>query len=400
MNSFIMIKLEQAFRNFAASKLRSFLAVLGILVGTTSVVALVTCGKMATDKALSQLKSLGTDLISVRMYAMQNNQNGPMARKLSLKEVEQVPTKLDGVDAVAPFINVFSSEILYQGKKLEGSIVGVNEKTHDIFKMSLNQGRFISFLDSFEHYCVIGAKVYEQIKQSDADNVLGKQIWLGKQIYTIIGVLDKKTAHTFFPGDENRTLFIPIKSTALFSTKSNIDMMVLKLKPNQKIDKLRNQLQDYTNQYTKGLKVFITSPKQIIEKMESQSKIFTWLLALIGGISLVVGGIGVMNIMLVSVTERRREIGIRKAIGARPFDIQSMFLTESIVLTFLGGMIGVMIGLIVSLIISHFAHWVFRIYLSPIFAGFFVSVLTGIFFGFYPAYRAAKLDPIDALRMD
>ena len=179
-HSAVSMRLDQAFKNFTASKLRSFLAVLGILVGTASVVALVTCGRMATDKALSQLKALGTDLISVRMYNMQSNKSSA-ARKLSLDSVLTLPKKIKGVHSVSPFINVYSNTILFKGQRLDGNIIGVTHQTKPIFKMTVQQGRFISFLDTFEHYCVIGHDVYQQIKQQYQGEVLGQQIWLGKQ---------------------------------------------------------------------------------------------------------------------------------------------------------------------------------------------------------------------------
>ena len=140
--------------------------------------------------------------------------------------------------------------------------------------------------------------------------------------------------------------------------------------------------------------------KQIIKSMEEQGRIFTLLLGLIGGISLLVGGIGVMNVMLVSVVERKREIGIRKAIGAKRRDIQMLFLIESIVLSLFGGVLGVIAGLGVAYVISLFSGWQFSLYLEPPLIGFGVSVFTGIFFGFYPAMRAARLDPIETLRSD
>lgn len=400
MNRFVAFKLKQAFANFTASKLRSFLAVLGILVGTASVVALVTCGKMATDKALSELKALGTDLLSARFFVMQRDGDAPSARKLGLSDALAIPARVPGIRDVAPFINIYGSEVLFKGKRLQGSVVGVTDKAKDLFKISMQEGGFVSFLDTYEHYCVIGADLVTQIRAFYSGPILNEQIWLGKQIYTIIGMTNKKTAHTFFPGDQNRAVFVPIQGAPLLTTKSDIDVIVFRVDPNAPVEEIKHSLQSYIDAHVKGLRVFITSPKQIIEKMENQSHIFTWLLGLIGGISLIVGGIGVMNIMLVSVTERRREIGIRKAIGARPRDIQMLFLTESVILTLFGGCIGVGLGLMISYVISYFAKWHFSIYTAPIAIGFLVSMLTGVFFGFYPAYRAAKLDPILALRAD
>ena len=172
------------------------------------------------------------------------------------------------------------------------------------------------------------------------------------------------------------------------------------LKPNTPIEPVIEEVKNYIKQHAPELSVFTRSPTQIIKSMKSQGQIFTLMLGMIGGISLLVGGIGVMNVMLVSVTERRREIGIRKAIGAKRKDIQFLFLIESVVLSLFGGLLGVFIGLLASYLIAYFSHWDFAFFITPPVIGFAVSVATGIFFGFYPALRASRLDPIETLRYE
>lgn len=187
---------------------------------------------------------------------------------------------------------------------------------------------------------------------------------------------------------------------SLVSKDAKINNAVLLLKPDSPIDEVINEIKEIINSQAPKLSVFPRSAKQIIASMENQGRIFTLLLAVIGGISLLVGGIGVMNVMLVSVSERKKEIGIRKAVGAKNREIQALFLVESVMLSLLGGVLGVVLGLIFTRIVAYFSDWTFTIYLLPPIAGFLVSAATGIFFGFYPARRASKLEPMVSLRSE
>ena len=206
------------------------------------------------------------------------------------------------------------------------------------------------------------------------------------------------TQTPFFNQDINKSVMIPIRGTALLNSAALIDNVVIRLAPKSEIDKVVANLTLFTKQNFPDAKVFTRSAREIIKSMQAQGQIFTLLLGFIGGISLFVGGIGVMNVMLVSVTERRREIGIRKAIGAKRRDILTLFLMESVVLGLFGGTLGVVVGLLTVMLIGYFTGWGFQFYWMPPLIGFIVSTATGIFFGFYPAHRASKLDPIETLR--
>jgi len=204
----------------------------------------------------------------------------------------------------------------------------------------------------------------------------------------------------FFNEDINQAAIIPLAGISVVSKDAKINNAVLLLKPDSPIDEVIEEIKQIITSLAPKLSVFPRSAKQIIASMESQGRIFTLLLAVIGGISLLVGGIGVMNVMLVSVSERKKEIGIRKAVGAKNSEIQALFLVESVMLSLLGGVLGVLLGLIFTRIVAYFSDWNFSIYLLPPIAGFLVSAATGIFFGFYPARRAAKLEPMATLRSE
>ncbi len=390
---------HQAVANIVSAKMRSFLAVLGIMVGTASVVALVISGELATQKALEQFKALGTDLLALSMYEKNPSEKKTPANTMSMDEWSMLKYDTKGIIEVAPYTTMYA-DIEFQGKRLDGSIIGADETLEHVIKIELAEGNFVSFVDTYEKYCVIGNKVREQIREHTLDSPIGKQLWLGRNIYTIIGVAKPWIENSFFNEDVNNSVFVPVRGSSLISTSAKINNVILRIEPKLDIDPLVASIKSYVERHAPELSVFPRSAKQIIKSMKAQGKIFTMLLGLIGGISLLVGGIGVMNVMLVSVVERKREIGIRMAIGAKRRDIQKLFLIESIVLSLFGGLLGVGSGIGVSYVIAYFSGWPFSLYLEPPMIGFGVSVATGIFFGFYPALRASKLDPIETLRSD
>lgn len=390
--------LRHSFVNLMAAKLRSFLAVLGILVGTAAVVALISCGKLATEKALEQFKKLGTDLLAVSAYPKAASRS-VMEEQIPLELWRQLPERIPDILQVAPYSATYQN-ISFAGKVLQGSVIGADESLAKIIDIKLAQGNFVSFVESFEHFCVIGDGLARQIRQLGFNEPLGKQLKLGKSIYTIIGIVQPWQENGFFNEDINRTVIVPIGGIALLSKQTKINNAIFLLKPNGPIDAVIEKLKQIINQKAPNLVIFPRSAKQIIIGMETQGKTFTLLLAIIGGISLLVGGIGVMNIMLVSVSERKKEIGIRKAVGARDSEIQLLFLVESLILSLFGGLCGIIFGIALTAVIAYFSQWPFTIYLTPLFVGFIVSVATGVFFGFYPARRAAKLAPITALRSE
>ncbi|MFY7698400.1 MAG: ABC transporter permease [Legionella sp.] len=393
----LMNHCKQATINILAAKLRSFLAVLGILVGTAAVVALLSCGQLATEKALAQFKALGTDLLSVSLY--DKNRSSTRLEQFPLSNWRKLAEQVRGIVKLAPFSTSYQS-ISFKGNTLNGSIIGADESLASIIQIDLASGYFVSFADTFEHYCVVGDSLAKQIMQRSIGSPLGKPLRIGNSIYTIIGIAKPWTQNSFFNEDINQAVIIPIAGMAIISKESSVNNAIISLKPDSSIDEIAEQIKFLINKQAPQLEILIRNAKQIIASMESQGKIFTVLLAIIGGISLLVGGIGVMNIMLVSVSERKKEIGIRKAVGAKNHEIQILFLVESIVLSLVGGTLGIILGITFTRIIAYFSEWPFSIYLLPSSAGFSISLITGVFFGFYPARRAALLEPIESLRYD
>lgn len=388
---------REAVLNLLTAKLRSFLAILGVLVGTGSVVALISSSQLATAHALEQFKKLGTNLISLYVRDEPSDQSAAQLKQFVLSDVPTLMRSSPEIVLVAPYTIGFQS--MYFGvSRLDGQIIGATENFATIAKVNLDQGRFVSYFDQRSFFCVIGASLAKEIKKT-AFNPMGKQILVGKQIFTIIGTLKPWPENLFISADINNSIIIPLKTSYLLDKDTQINNILVRLIQNPDINLVKTQISSVMSDILPKKKIIFNSPQQLIDLIANQRKTYTMLLIAIGSISLVVGGIGVMNIMLVSVVERRREIGIRMAIGARQKDILRMFLIESIMLTLFGGLLGVAVGVFTSYILALFSHWEFYFYGAPVILGFVVSVLVGIFSGFYPAWRASKLDPIQAMSL-
>jgi putative ABC transport system permease protein len=392
--------LKEASINLFAAKLRSLLALLGILVGTASVVAMVSGGQLAKNEALKQFKTLGTDLLAVSI----NNSPDMLGKassetNITLEQVARLTALNKNIAEIAPYTQLFSP-IKLDGHSISGGILGVTDSFARVMHIELAEGRFISSLDGYALFCVIGDKLFEQIKRNTWLDPVGQQLQVGNNYFTIIGVAKPWPENSFLYASVDHAVMIPIQASILMSQYAAINDVILQLSPHANIEQVQSNVADYINQQVTHKRLFFRSAKELVARMAKQSKILTIFLGLIGGISLLVGGIGVMNIMLVSVIERKREIGIRLAVGATRKNIQTLFLTEAMVLALVGGVLGVFVGIMISYFIALFSHWQFTFFALPPLIGFSVSAITGIFFGYYPAYKASQLDPIQALRME
>lgn len=397
----LLFYLQDAMINLRIAKLRSFLAVLGILVGTAAVVALVSSGELATKKALEEFSALGTDLLAINMFpANPSAATNTKSNSLTVDQALNLSNKIPAIIQVAPYTSLYQTAS-YQGQNTNAAIIGATPSLQQLLKIRLTMGRFISFMDNYAYYCVIGQELYQKLRnQGMLQSPLGQQIRIGKSIFTIIGVADEWTQSAFFNNDINNSVIIPVNTSLLLEKDVQLNDVILQLQQHANIDQVQNQITDYVNANVPGVTVFFRSAKELIKSLGAQQHIFTLLLGVIGGISLLVGGIGVMNIMLVSVLERRREIGVRLAVGAKRKDIMNLFIIEAVTLSLLGGVGGVVFGILISLIIAYFANWGLAVFFLPPLIGFFVSVMVGVIAGVYPAFQAAKLDPIETLRAE
>ena len=390
-------------RNLYAAKQRTILALIGIIIGIGSVIAMVSIGTIVSAEALNQFKGMGTDILTIRKdFSWEQKAAKKSDVPIQLNDALNIPAFCPTVLAVAPYISQ-GGEMSYTGKiiKVEGgSVLGVTQAFSGINKFRVENGRFISDLDEYDHFCVIGNSIYQKIKESGVSNIIGEKIKLGGAIFTIAGVIEKVSGggrmRQFEP---NESAYIHITTAMRLKGNAEISTITAQIKPGASAQSAQKQIKAYFKK-TKTPDVRVTTAQELIENMRKQMRLFTLLLGAIGSISMIVGGVGIMNVMLVSVSERRKEIGICRALGATRKNIQSQFLTESVILSLIGGAIGIAIGVLLSFIVSYFSKWEFMISYTAILLGVFVSSTVGIFFGFYPARQASRLDPIVALRSE
>jgi len=395
--------LSEAVTSLAAAKQRSLLALIGIVIGIGSVIAMVSVSAIVKEEALRQFKEMGTDLFTITKDFSggggRGGRGGAPPRGLQPADLNGLLAAAPALVAIAPSISALSQTVSQGGKPLErASLVGVTETFPTLARLRVTQGRFLTDLDEGNRYAVIGADLARQLAARGVAEPLGAPVRVGDGLYTVIGVLASASYNSLASLEPDQSVLIPLAQATRLQRKPEINSILARVKPGHTNAEAITQVKAYFQ--ARRQPVQARSPEEIIAQMEKQMRMFTLLAGAIGSISLIVGGIGVMNVMLVSVTERRREIGVRRALGARQGDIQQQFLVESVILSLIGGLFGILLGVGASWVTAHLAQWAFLLSLDAILLGVGVASAVGIFFGFYPARQAARLDPIQALRAD
>ncbi len=385
--------LKEAASSLATARQRSLLALLGIVIGVGSVIAMVSVGMTARDEALKHFRELGTDILNIRLQQSAAG-TGPIA--VSPKKALGL-TALPAIAAAAPYATSYE-EIIFAGRTIKDvTLIGATAALADLNKLRVEAGRHISDLDHRRYFCVVGAQVASDMRETDFERIVGETVKAGAAAYTVVGVL-KRTPQGKRRFDANRSIIIPVSTAQRVFRSPGIRYVTARMSPGAHHVAATREVEGYFRRKAPGLEVRVRSAEQLIEQMHKQMRLFALMLGSVGGISLLVGGIGVMNVMLVSVAERRQEIGIRRALGARRTDIQSQFLIESLMLSLAGGMVGTAAGIGATWAICQFTGWTFLISAAAMGLGVGVAGAAGVFFGFYPALQAARLDPVAALR--
>lgn len=401
--------LAEAISTLTINKLRTGLATLGIVIGIGSVIALISLGQASSQAIQSQIQSLGSNLLTVQPLGQNNGAvrgAAGSASTLTLDDANaiKISPQITTVSNVSPEYSG-RSQVTTGNSNTNTQIIGVTPAYADIHKVTIDQGQFItqSQDDSLAKVAVIGPTVAEDLF-GDVSGAIGQSIRVESQTLTVIGVTTSKGGTGFQNQDD--IIYVPLSTAQkqLFGAE-HLSSIAIEAKSADVMIDAQNQVgylllsrHHLSDPADKDFSIF--NQQDLLNTVSQTTGTFTTLLAGVAAISLLVGGIGIMNIMLVTVTERTREIGLRKALGAKKNTIITQFLVESIILTFVGGVIGIGIGVFASYLISYFTTTPFVVSAQSIGLAFAVSAGIGILFGWYPARRAANLQPIEALRYE
>lgn len=393
-----------ALKALNSSKMRTILTMLGIIIGVASVITMLSIGQGVSASVSDSINSLGTNALIIMPGQMQVGgvRQGAMdSQTLTVEDFKAISRECPSIEYSSPVVRKMA-QMVYGNQNWSTSTYGVNEEYEKIRNWPASSGGFFTSQDikSGAKVCLLGKTV--------VDNLFGSQDPIGEMVriknvpFRVVGVLSAKGSG--MSGDQDDCALIPYTTamkriSRVTYLNTIICSVVSKEKTQQGINEITELLRQRHNLLNNEESNFtIRSQADIAEVAAKTTGVLTLFLSAIAGVSLLVGGIGIMNIMLVSVTERIREIGIRLALGARGIDILMQFLTESIVLSLMGGITGIILGIILSRAIAYFAKWNTLVTLESILLAFLFSAGVGVFFGFYPAFSASKLDPIEALR--
>jgi len=393
-----------------ANKARSGLTILGIVIGIGSVIAMISVGQGSTASITSSIQSLGSNLLMIspsfqRGVGMQVSSGRGSAQTLKQEDADAIQKEITLVKAVAP---VLSSryQITAKGTNTNTSVQGVTSAYPAVRNVEMAEGSFISDQNvrSLSKVAVLGPTTRDDLFGENATGVIGKTVRINKIDFKVIGITKAKGGSGLSNQDD--TIFIPLSTAQRFlAGKNYLSTIYAEVIDQQSMTTAQEQITSLLlsrhNISNPELADFsIMNQADIVSSVSSITDTLTILLAAIAGISLIVGGIGIMNMMLTTVTERTREIGLRKAIGAKKKDITLQFLTESVMLTFIGGILGILLGWLLAWGITYFGSMTTEITSWSILLAVGVSAAIGIIFGYYPARRAAGLNPIEALRYE
>ncbi|OCQ53354.1 Macrolide export ATP-binding/permease protein MacB [Photorhabdus australis subsp. thailandensis] len=370
---------------------RSLLALLGIAVGCASVIALLNIGYNAANEAISTFKSMGSNILVAHFSFIPGVDVKPAPSTL---DVQALTRTLPTIAYAAP-ITLYSTHVRFQGRGIDTNITGTSPDLVKVLNLQIEQGRFLSGYDRQTTYTVVGANIAKQSKIQ-----VGSQLQIGDYLFEVIGILSVQGVNPLLPVPIDDSVILPIEGMRRLRPAPEIGSIIAKTHDTTTLNSDATLLRHYLISLSKGRNVEVQIPQQLLDGLTRQTKTFSYLLAGLGGISLLVGGVGVMNVMLMNVSERRREIGVRMALGARPIDIGVLFMLEAATLAIAGAIVGSLLGVAVGYLFVKFSGWVFTLSPFSVPLGIVSSLVIGLFFGINPALAAAKLQPIEALRDD
>jgi putative ABC transport system permease protein len=390
------------------NRLRSLLTTLGIIIGVGAVIVMISISQGTSAATSSRLSTLGPNVLTIIPGAARVggvNQGAGSRQSLTQADADAIASQVNNVAGVSPIVNV-RGQIIFQNQNYQSVVQGVYSAYQQIGNWQMAEGSFFSDADESQgtSVAVVGQTVVQNLFTPLGVDPVGQQIRISGQTFTVVGVLATKGANGL--GNADDVIYIPFSTaTRRLTNQQFVNQIAVQATSANAVNQVQADVQTLLEQRHNiaagGTDDFsIRNQNQIIQTVQGVATTLTFLLVGVAAVSLVVGGIGIMNIMLVSVTERTREIGIRMAVGARRKDILSQFLIEAVFLSGVGGLIGIVIGIVVSLELSRLGNLPGLISPFSVSLAFGVSALVGVLFGLYPAWRASRLDPITALRVE
>ncbi len=397
MSGFYKECIRMAIHTMKSNKLRTALSVLGVMIGVAALVVILSLGDSVTSNMMSTFSEGGIDVITIMPQKSRNSRE-----VLNESFTSELKSKFQSIEDCI-VTNSQNCSFRYMSETLSGNVIGTYSAMDDFYSLKFDSGKWWSLEDNINSrlVCAIGCDVAEKL--FPGEDPVGKQMKIFYRnkagIYTITGVISKtdSTSSISFDG----SVFIPFNTfTAKVRRSANVDSYIIRIAEGWDPSVESGKIEEYLSSLVSSDGYMLFSLSSLRETISKGMGTVTMFIALIGGISLLVGGIGIMNIMLVSVAERTKEIGILKAIGAQPVNIEIQFLIEAVFLTLFGGLLGISLGIVLALLVDYILVWPLSVSVVSVFAGLVFSVLVGVFFGVYPARKASRLNPIDALSRD
>lgn len=394
-------------------KLRSFLTMLGIIFGVSAVIAMLSIGAGAKQEALDQIKLLGMNNVIIRSYPIETEEDerGTVieAKGLTMEDSRSLNILNPLVITSVPQKEIVEYRVSRGSEEAQATIVGTMPELKRVLNLNPVKGNFFNYEDVHQarRVCVLGHSIKRQL--FFYEEAVGRQIKIGSLWFTVLGEIEAKPRSTGKGGvgdrDMNLDVYIPLTALNhrfdIDPAEPEVDQIILNVEDENRIKEASNLARSLLELRHRQLEDYrIVVPEELLRQSQRTQRIFNIVMGAIASISLLVGGIGIMNIMLASILERTREIGIRRAIGATRKDILGQFMIEAVLLSFSGGLIGILLGFLMTKAISSYAQWKTIVDFGSILLAFCVSASVGIIFGIYPARKAAMLDPIESLRYE
>ena len=385
---------QLAIKSILANRLRSCLTMLGIIIGVASVIILVSLMQGFSNSMEESYESMGVNIISAYLFPKDDN------KKIDISATENfVEEHSEIIIGISPSISTYNATIAYKDKTSVTEVDGVSESYDEINQTNLMYGKFFSYLDikDEKNSCIIGSYIYHDM--FNGDNPIGKEIKINGLKLKIQGVLGETADN--LKGTSDDIILVPYSYIYNISSDASIDSLTFSASSKDTAESAKKLIDEYLYKFYGDYESFsVANMNETVNEMNDMMRMLSMILIGIASISLLVGGIGIMNIMFVSVTERIKEIGIRTAIGATPADIMGQFIIESITTSAIGGVVGIIIGVIASFFATRIIQISFVLPLSAVIIAVSVSAGIGVLFGYLPAKKAALMNPIDALRRE